>query len=141
MSSFWEKRGLVGPPQVTIEQPTHTSQVQPWWQSERPVQQQQVMPQQLVQQPQVAEYTTTKASASRKAGQCPECQSGNYLAMTTKNGDVERCYDCGYPVMQAFSGMSMPSLPGQNVTPTKQIEGAGLGGASNFHPNVIVGRA
>lgn len=38
-------------------------------------------------------------------GTCPECGSGNYLSTTVGNRPHEHCYDCGYPIVQAGSGM------------------------------------
>lgn len=77
--------------------------------------------------------TTTKAASARQTDMCPECMSGNYFA--APGSKYQRCYDCGYPVIQSGSGPTMPSTnSGQAVTPAKQITGAG------YQPNQIVGR-
>jgi len=77
--------------------------------------------------------TTTKAQSVRQTSQCPECMSGNYFS--APGSSYQRCYDCGYPVMQSGSGPTMPSSnSGGAVTPAKQIQGAG------YNPSNIVGR-
>jgi hypothetical protein len=154
MSSFWEKRGLVpGQSQPVVQQQQNVPAVlqnQAWWQPNTPSPQ---PTQQLVQQPQqpqqelVAEYSTTKATASRKGSNCPECNSGDFMTMPGikgVNGSIEayRCFDCGWPIIQSSSGDSMPSTRGKDavgVRPTQQIAGAGLGGVSNYNPGVIIG--
>ena len=73
--------------------------------------------------------------------QCPGCYGNNYLKIgeqVTMNGAVPtyRCYDCGYPLIQAGSGMggatSAPKSGG--VTPAKQVETGG------YNPNTIIGK-
>lgn len=77
--------------------------------------------------------TTSKAQSARQTDQCPECFSGNYFS--APGSSYQRCYDCGYPVMQSGSGPTMPSSnTGQAVTPAKQIQGDG------YNPQNIIGR-
>jgi hypothetical protein len=62
---------------------------------------------------------------------CPGCNSGNY--MSAPGSTWKRCYDCGYPLVQAGSGVGTT----KSDTPTKratQVEGGG------FNPKQIVGR-
>jgi Zn ribbon nucleic-acid-binding protein len=33
---------------------------------------------------------------------CPECQSTNYMQL--REGDLHRCYDCGFPVVSQING-------------------------------------
>jgi hypothetical protein len=75
-------------------------------------------------------------SASR-GDRCPECGSGDY-AITGKgfnkssgSFDVWKCFDCGYPVKQEFSGMS-DITGGQAVGKAQQVAHGGL--QSNYAP-------
>ena len=71
---------------------------------------------------------------------CPACHSGNYSVAAkqiTQNGQVEswRCYDCGYPLVQAGSthggANSAPSAgPAQR---SKQVPTGG------WNPTTIIG--
>jgi len=82
----------------------------------------------------------TKAQSQKTTTTCPNCYSGNYMKVgtqSTQSGsfDVMRCYDCGYPKIQAGSGAGMPSGSGGPSTPAKQpAKGNG------FQPSVIVDR-
>ena len=76
----------------------------------------------------------TKAQSARTSDRCPGCGSGNY--MSSPAGGRPRCYDCGYPIVQAGTGAGMPS--GSSSGPTtaaKQVNQSG-----GFNPNVIVDR-
>lgn len=75
----------------------------------------------------------TKAQSARLDDKCPGCYSGNYFAPT--GTQLKRCYDCGYPIVQAGSGMGMPSDSAGGATPAKQISTK-----NNFNPTVIVDR-
>lgn len=76
----------------------------------------------------------SKAQSSRLDDRCPGCYSGNYFAPT--GTQLKRCYDCGYPLVQAGTGTGMPSGSGGSTsTPAKQV---GQGGG--FNPNIIVDR-
>lgn len=80
-----------------------------------------------------ADQLVTKAVSAKRTDVCPNCSSGNYFA--PQGTQRMRCYDCGYPVVQAGSGAGMPSGSGGPTTPAKQV---GQGGG--FNPNVIVDR-
>lgn len=75
---------------------------------------------------------TTKPQHLRAANTCPECMSGNYMKMPGSN--YQRCYDCGYPVMQSGSGASIPT-DGKPAQPATQVHGV-----NNYNPNNIVGK-
>lgn len=72
---------------------------------------------------------------------CPSCRSGNYVSVgqqVTQNGAVAtyRCYDCGYPVVQAGSGLK--GVSGQGAAgparPSRQVQAGG------WNPTTIIGR-
>lgn len=75
----------------------------------------------------------SKAQTSRMNDRCPACFSGNYFPPqgTTRY----RCYDCGYPLVQAGSGGGLPSDSSGPSTPARQVSTG-----NNFNPNTIVGR-
>lgn len=57
-----------------------------------------------------AQATGGSKKAKEDSGTCPECNSGNYFAQRrTENGmplrieAAPRCFDCGYPIIQAGS--------------------------------------
>lgn len=75
----------------------------------------------------------TKAQSARSADRCPGCGSGNYMSSPT--GGRPRCYDCGYPLIQAGTGAGMPSGSGGPTTAAKQVNQGG-----GFNPNIIVDR-
>lgn len=82
-------------------------------------------------EPQQEEYAPAKATASKKAGICPECGSGNYGRLTATTN--ERCFDCGYPIQQSGSGVSTEgaNLPTHRA---RQVQGSG------YQPQTIIGR-
>lgn len=58
-----------------------------------------------------------KASGQlQNSSTCPSCQSGNYLVTNTGGRRHEHCHDCGYPVVQAGSGMG--ALGGSGIIAT-----------------------
>jgi ribosomal protein S27AE len=74
----------------------------------------------------------TRAASARDTERCPNCTSGNYMA--PQGTQRKRCYDCGYPLVQAGSGVGGTGSEGP-VTPAKQpAQGSG------FNPTVIVDR-
>lgn len=75
----------------------------------------------------------TKAMSAKSNDRCPSCNSGNYAAPLGTSRF--RCYDCGYPIVQAGSGIVTSSGNGGAAIPAKQ---AGQGGG--FNPNIIVDR-
>lgn len=52
----------------------------------------------------------TSAQSAKQIYTCPECGSGNYMAVANA---APRCYDCGYPISQ--SGSRYGSLTGAHV--------------------------
>jgi ribosomal protein S27AE len=50
------------------------------------------------------------AQSAQQTSRCPECGSGNYMAVANA---APRCYDCGYPISQ--SGSRYGSLTGAHV--------------------------
>lgn len=161
MSGFWERKLGTPPtpsaptPQSVTPAPTNG---QPWWQNPQGVPQQaQAVPFQqgqvvqdaagnqfVVQNGQLVPLQQQDPLAGRKlpksAGQkdtCPECGSPDY-AITGKgfnkqsgSFDVWKCFDCGYPVKQEFSGMTDVTGAAAGGA-TKQVSYGGL--ANNFTP-------
>lgn len=78
--------------------------------------------------PPVAPAHKLPASA-RTVDRCPECNSGNFMVQ----GQVQHCFDCGYPRLQSGSG-AMAS--GSSNTPTKKATQVPTSG---YQPTVIVG--
>jgi hypothetical protein len=75
----------------------------------------------------------TKAQSAKVSSYCPGCNSGNYMASPA--GGRPRCYDCGYPLVQAGTGAGFPTGSSGPATAAKQpAKGTG------FNPNVIVDR-
>jgi len=90
---------------------------------------------------QPVEVKTKKPLASRNAGICPECNSGNF-GRTGPSNNYERCFNCGYNSRfeQAMAGAGIPS-GASPAAPTVQVSsGGGKGSINNFHPDIIVGR-
>jgi len=103
-----------------------------------PPRQQVYVPKQQPQNPRVEydpqqDQLVSKAMSARDASTCPGCGSGNYMAPTGTS--LKRCYDCGYPIVQAGSGAGMPS--GSSGGPTIAAKQPYTSG---FNPNVIVDR-
>ena len=76
----------------------------------------------------------SKAQSANQTQSCPECGSGNYMAVANTPA---RCYDCGYPLQQ--SGSKYGALTGAHV------EGSAKGARgndtqSNWNPQGIIGR-
>lgn len=77
--------------------------------------------------------TARPALSSLEDTRCPACASTNYMA--APGTQYHRCYDCGYPVVQAGTGVGgVSSASGKAVHKATQVEGSG------FNPTVIVGR-
>jgi hypothetical protein len=138
MGTFWGSRQVTPQPQPQQPPPQQAS---PWWQDGQ-VQQ----PQHQLMQPgsPVMEYTPKgklKSRGSAAAGNCPECDSTNYMVTgraVTQHGSVEvtRCFSCGYPVENSTRGMQ-GSGGGDSDGRARQIPGAG-GVVHNYHPETIV---
>ncbi len=75
----------------------------------------------------------SKAVSSRDNERCPNCVSNNYMAPTGTTR--KRCYDCGYPIVQAGSGAGSTGSSGGAPTAAKQPNQGG-----GFNPTTIVGR-
>lgn len=106
-----------------------------------------VAPPVFATQPQPATYAQPQASyppsqqVTPAPARCPECGSGNYsiaAKQVTQNGQVEswRCYDCGYPIVQAGSrhggANSAPSQGGAQRA--RQVPTGG------WNPTTIIGK-
>jgi ribosomal protein S27AE len=84
-------------------------------------------------QPQ-ATPSSERAQSARQTQSCPECGSGNYMAVANA---APRCYDCGYPIQQ--SGSRYGALTGAHVEgPTQQAQGNDM--TNNWNPQGIIGR-
>jgi len=161
---FWDRKLGNAQPAQPAQPPAQPQQQQaPWWQlTTTPAQQQ---PQGQYQQP-VQQQTPTPVtdktvmndsdpnmpvfqrvqSVSAKAqnvankqerhGQCPECSGTNYAQVA--GAGKARCFDCGYPVMQQFSGLAGSSVmsDGSPAQMARQINN----GAGNFNPKNVIGR-
>jgi hypothetical protein len=71
-------------------------------------------PENLTQALQTKTYSQVpdQAKAQRKSGTCPDCGSGNYY----RDERHQHCHDCGYPIVQAGSGMG--TLGGAGIIAT-----------------------
>lgn len=125
-SNWWAKKmGANGPapstPQTYVPQP---NVYRP------PVQQPNVQVNYDPQQDQLV----SKAVSARDIERCPNCVSPNYMA--PQGTQRKRCYDCGYPIVQAGSGAGMPggSAGGPSIPAKQPNQGGG------FNPTTIVGR-
>lgn len=80
-----------------------------------------------------ADQLVQKSQAAKQSERCPGCNSGNYFAPPgmTRN----RCYDCGYPIVQSGTGAGFPSGNSGPATPAKQMSQG-----NGFNPTVIVDR-
>jgi len=74
----------------------------------------------------------TRAQSARETERCPACMSGNYMAPT--GTQRKRCYDCGYPLVQAGTGVGTTGSDGPSMPAKQPSQGAG------FNPNIIVDR-
>lgn len=113
-SSWWaQKLGTPTPPSTPPYQQPSQQPVLPVQQQQQPVYQPSRVPQ-------------------RSNSNCPGCGSGNYGQMTPETR--ARCYDCGYPLVQQGSGMTV----GQGSSgPTRAARQAAGGG---FNPGTIIDR-
>jgi hypothetical protein len=74
----------------------------------------------------------TRAQSARDLERCPGCMSSNYMAPV--GTQRKRCYDCGYPIVQAGSGVGGTGQGGAPIAAKQPSQGGG------FNPNVIVDR-
>lgn len=132
MSDFWANKLARMQPAQPRQEPVQAPTTAPWWAADAPPQQHTNINQGPTLTPHPAQVaTSTKAQSARSNAHCPACNSGNYFAV---GGAAPRCYDCGHPVIQQFSGAGMPSSRGETATPTAQLPPAG------YHPETIVSR-
>lgn len=118
MSDWYARRFGGGQHQATTSTPPYTPPVQPSQHRTEPP----------------AAHTQRPAPSSLQTSLCPACYSANYMA--APGTTYQRCYDCGYPVVQAGTGVSGVSSNASNskVHKATQVEGSG------FNPSVIIGR-
>lgn len=160
MSDFWSRKlGQQAPPPP---QPSAPASARPWWDNSQQVNPQ-AMPQaqlvydqqgnafvvgpngQLMAVQQQDNYTTDKAPSARQTQHCPSCGSRDYAVIGRAIGpsgsfDAMRCFDCGYPVQQEFSGMAIVSSA-PVAGKARQIAHDGGGITSNYQPqNTAAGR-
>lgn len=74
----------------------------------------------------------TRAQSARDNDRCPGCMSGNYMAPV--GTQRKRCYDCGYPIVQAGSGVGGTGQGGAPIAAKQPSQSGG------FNPNIIVDR-
>jgi ribosomal protein S27AE len=74
----------------------------------------------------------TRAQSARDQERCPGCMSGNYMAPV--GTQRKRCYDCGYPIVQAGTGVGSTGQGGSPIAAKQPSQGGG------FNPTVIVDR-
>jgi hypothetical protein len=78
------------------------------------------------------DQVVVKAQSALNPENCPGCFSGNYFApLGTQR---KRCYDCGYPIVQAGTGVGGTGNGGTPIA-AKQV-----GQSGGFNPTTIVGR-
>ena len=74
----------------------------------------------------------TRAQSARDSERCPGCMSGNYMAPV--GTQRKRCYDCGYPIVQAGTGVGGTGQGGTPIAAKQPSQGGG------FNPAIIVDR-
>lgn len=85
-------------------------------------------------QAQTQASSTERAQSAKQTATCPECGSGNYMAVANA---APRCYDCGYPISQ--SGSRYGTLTGAHVEGAAKAS-IGNNPTSNWNPQGIIGR-
>lgn len=123
-ADWWASKLANTQPQAPVGRPTNLPPMPP---SQQPMQ---VMP--SFQQAQTP--STERAASSKQTATCPECGSGNYMAVANA---APRCYDCGYPISQ--SGSRYGSLTGAHVEGAAK-QASGNNTQSNWNPQGIIGR-
>jgi hypothetical protein len=152
VSDWWQKKlGQDRPPALVPGIPVHRTGT-PQQPFQAPVQRPVAVPQQHYPgQQQDAEtvdvatrlrqhidYIPDRAIANKtETMTCPGCGSGNWYTGVSQGAPVAgHCFDCGYPKVQAGSGLgalagSAASGPAQRAPQT---------GSSGWHPQEIIGR-
>lgn len=131
MSDFWARK--LGNQQARPARP-QTTGPQPWW-APQPVAPQ-PQPTAAPQPPDELAGHKLPPSAA-ESDRCPECNSGDYVEVAkafTPRGAVatKRCFDCGYPVKQQFSGMTAITEGGVTGKAKQVAHGGAV--ANNFSP-------
>jgi predicted RNA-binding Zn-ribbon protein involved in translation (DUF1610 family) len=142
VSDFWSRK--LGVQQQPAAQPQQSAPAssRPWWDQSAVVMPQGPHIQQPAAQGFSPEHDFSKAKSARMDDRCPECGSNNYAPIATaktRRGAMEtwRCFDCGYPVVQEFSGMASVGQ-GQAEGRSRQLDHGGL--HSNYQPtNTVAG--
>lgn len=138
MPDFWDK--VLGAQAQQQQPPQQQARDIPWWQRTlTPAQ----SPASEQQQPEVEELPAENDGSESKArtqwakhdlGVCPGCGSGNYVSHPDAPGSRPRCYDCGYPISQSGSGVS---LKGKNVGPIREARQTPEARTSDFNAQNI----
>ncbi|MDP9870437.1 MULTISPECIES: hypothetical protein [Streptosporangium] len=143
MSSFWERKLNPNARPQAPQTPAYAPQAsasRPWWDPTPPYP---PTPQQPQSNPAAevdpAPYVAPRQAQSAKLTEtCPDvtCGSVNYMAPPGTSAR-KRCYDCGYPLVQAGSGGGgLPSGQGGPATPATQVHD----GTSQYNSGNIIGR-
>jgi ribosomal protein S27AE len=77
---------------------------------------------------------TERAQSAKQTATCPDCGSGNYMAIQNA---APRCFDCGYPLEQ--SGSRFGNLSGAHVEGSAK-QASGNDSTNNWNPQGIIGR-
>lgn len=73
--------------------------------------------------------------SAQTSSRCPGCGSGNYGKSAMAPEARARCYDCGYPVVQAGTGMNgVGNSANGPAQPSRQVSTA-----NNYNPQGIIG--
>lgn len=148
MSDFWSR--VAGNPAPTA--PAYTgppvATKTPWWQ-DPPTQQPAASPygvqaasggqlttEQVARAAQAEGHNISRAQHLKNEENCPGCGGGDY--MSPPGSTRRRCFDCGYPLVQQGSGVSVTTSSGKG-TAARQVDAGGKI-AHNYHPGVIEDR-
>jgi len=83
---------------------------------------------------QQAPNPSERAQSSKQTASCPDCGSGNFMAIQNA---APRCFDCGYPLEQ--SGSRFGGLAGAHVEGATKAS-LGNDATNNWKPQGIIGR-
>jgi hypothetical protein len=114
---FWARKEAKNNPQPL---PVPQSD-QPWW---RIVPQQSVN-QQMPAQQEVEErgHDFSKAASRKQSSRCPECDSGNFMKVTSST--AARCWECGYVEGREIADVGRPlgnTADGGPARSTRQVQ-------------------
>lgn len=148
MSDFWGNvfkpapRSATG--QITGSRVDAVFTQQPWWQdppgSPEPVSHPvlgptgQLTSEQVARAAQAEGHNVSRAQHLKNEDNCPGCGGGDY--MSPPGSTRRRCFDCGYPIVQQGSGVTISTNSG---TPARQVASGGKV-TRNYHPEVIEDR-